>query len=261
MLTILSLNINDFGGKNDHLMEYTKLNWQKREVIDWVAWRKMVNKEPAVSAILQYIKEENPDIAFIQEFEVNNCLESKSFVAKMEEMGYRMLNSIPTFKASISVVFAKIECVLLDSPNTLNLRSYAVQIGDVIVYGVHVPPKGRDRIVTFWDEIDCFYRRHQKENVLLLGDFNTVNAINMERYRQLLAGGAVDVWLKKGYADDVPTCGNLRMDIAVASPMLLPRVSDITICSRLLNKGMTDHAALIVDIEENEEATAAWHDK
>ena len=244
MLTILNLNVNDFGGISHHIMEYRKLNNQGKEVIDWVSWKNVDKKAPFLS-ILNYIEKTYPSIVILQEFEVNNSKEPKMLIEQLSKYGYKMISNIPSYKASITVVFAKSKCMPMNNPNTLNYRSYTFKVGDIIIYGTHVPPTGKDRIKVFWDEIDNFYNRYREEKMLLIGDFNTINKENMERYKQLLNAGCIE----KGYSDDIPTCGKNRMDIAMVSSKLLPFVSNITICPSLLYKGMTDHAAVILNID------------
>ncbi len=254
MLSILSLNVNDFGGINNHLMEYKKLKRNGDKVTDWETWSESVDKNSSYIAILRYIRKVNPSILILQEFEVNNSDEPKKFAKQLSEDGYKMISEIPEFKASITAVFVKSEYEYerMNNPNTLNLRSCAFRVGDIIIYGTHVPPRdkprGESRIQKFWNEIETFYKEFGDEKMLLIGDFNIINEENRKRYESLLHTGCVDVWLEKGYAESTPTCGNMRIDIATASPKLLPFVTDITICPSLLYKGITDHAALIVDI-------------
>lgn len=246
MLSVLSLNINDFGGINNHLMEYKKSN----NLIDWEMWRESVDKNRCYIAILRYIRKVNPSILILQEFEVNNSDEPKEFAKQLSKDGYEMISEIPECRASITAVFvkSKYELEVKPNPNTLSARSCAFQVEDIIIYGTHVPPKDNSRIKIFWDEIEAFYKEFSKKKTLLIGDFNIINEENRKRYESLLRTGCVDVWLKKGYADETPTCGDKRIDIAIASPELFPLITDITICPSLLYKGMTDHAALIVDI-------------
>lgn len=254
MFSVLSLNINDFGGINHHLMEYKRLNWKGDEVTDWDTWKKCVDKKGTCNAILHYIKKLNPSILVLQEFEVNNSVESKQFANQLCNDSYEMISNMPKYKASITAVFAKsvikskCKFEFLDNPNTLDGRSCAFQVNDIIIYGTHVPPKGDTRIQTFWGEIKTFYKKYADKKMLLIGDFNTINEGNRELYNDLLHVGGCDIWLQKGYEDSRPTCGDKRIDIAIASPNLLPLVTDITICPSLLYKGITDHAALIVDI-------------
>jgi len=250
MFSILSLNVNDFGGIDHHLMEYKKLNWQGKEVTDWLSWKESVDKKIPLLAILDYMKKVSPSILILQEFEVNNSDESKEFIEQLTKYNYSLISNIPSYKASVTAVFVKSEykTKTMVNPNTLDGRSYTFRIEDVIIHGTHVPSKGNERVQTFWDEIETFYKKFCKEKVLLIGDFNTINAENMKRYKQLLNIGGIDVWIEKGYADNIPTCGNIRMDMAIVSPELLPYVTDITICSSLLYKGMTNHTALMVDI-------------
>lgn len=39
-MLIISLNINDFGGVNEQLANYRKINYYGRTVTDWDFWRK-----------------------------------------------------------------------------------------------------------------------------------------------------------------------------------------------------------------------------
>ena len=248
MLSVLSLNINDFGGINNHLMEYKKLNQNGDKVTDWETWRESVDKNSSYIAILRYIRKVSPSVLILQEFEVNNSDEPKEFSKQLCKDGYKMISEIPKFRASVTAVFVKSKHERMNNPNTLYGRSCAFRVEDIIIYGVHVPPSGKSRIQTFWNEIETFYKEFSDEKTLLIGDFNIIHEDNMKRYKSLLHTGCVDVWLEKGYAENTPTCGNTRIDIAIASPKLVPFVTDITICPSLLYKGITDHAALIVDI-------------
>jgi len=258
MMTILSLNINDFGGLDHHLQECKKVGYNGRESTDWKYWRDFVDKKGPAAAVLEYIQKNNPSIIFLQEFEVNNSVEPKDFVQQLKVFGYRMLNSMPAYPASITVAFARndISVDMVTNPNTLCLRSCALQIGNTIILGTHVPPKNIDskRIQTFWDELNVFYTKHSRNSgkVLIVGDMNTMNLQNRERYWQLLNEGAVDLWLNAGYADDVPTCGENRIDLAIASPALLPLVREVIVDPMLVNLEVADHAAVIVEMEEDE---------
>lgn len=247
MFSILSLNVNDFGGIRYHLQEYKNEFGPRRY---WDLW-KQLDKSTHFLSILSYIKKVSPSIVILYEFEVNNSEESQFFITDLSNCGFEMISNIPKYKASVTAVFVRSEFIRIPNPNTLDARSYAFKVGNIIIYGTHVPPKGKDRITQFWDEIDNFYKKYCKEKILLIGDFNTINPENMKRYKQLLNVGGVDVWLEKGYPDNTPTCGTNRLDIVIASPALFPFVTDITVCPSLLYKGMTDHAALIVDIDMN----------
>lgn len=53
-MRILSININDFGGLENHLMEHKKYNaWVGRECIDWKYWS-TIDKEGVTSLIYHY---------------------------------------------------------------------------------------------------------------------------------------------------------------------------------------------------------------
>ncbi len=251
MLSVVSLNLNDFGGIKYHLMECKKTNRNGDEVIDWDTWKECVDKQKPCNAILRYIRKIYPSILVLQEFEVNNSVEPEQFAKQLSKDSYEMISNMPEHKASITAVFVKSDikskCELLENPNFLSGRSCAFRVEDTIIYGTHVPRKGKSRIQIFWNEIETFYKDYADEKTLLIGDFNTINEDNRKRYKDLLHAG-YDIWIEKGYDGSMPTCGDMRIDIAIASPKLLPLVTDITICPSLLYKGMTDHAALIVEI-------------
>lgn len=69
---------------------------------------------------------------------------------------------------------------------------------------------------------------------------------------RLLDKGAVDLWIAAGNDENTPTEAQYqgRLDYAIASPSLASKIENIEIDPFLMNAGITDHAAVIVDINE-----------
>ena len=67
---------------------------------------------------------------------------------------------------------------------------------------------------------------------------------------RLLDEGAVDLWIAAGNDEDTPTEAQFggRIDYAIASPSLAKKVEKIEIDPFPMNEGISDHAAIIVDI-------------
>ena len=90
------------------------------------------------------------------------------------------------------------------------------------------------------------------KDFLLIGDLNANDPTrgNKQMVNRLLDEGAVDLWTAAGGDEHTPTEAQYqgRLDYAIASPSLAKKVENIEIDSFLLNEGITDHAAVIVDI-------------
>lgn len=53
----MSINMNDFGGKNEHLMNHRYFNNRDRKYqIDWKYWAKQVKKDETWNSLKEYIK-------------------------------------------------------------------------------------------------------------------------------------------------------------------------------------------------------------
>ena len=65
---ILSVNINDFGGKTGHLMNHRYFNnLDRRNHIDWKYWAKQFDKTEVWEGWKHYIERKNPDILILEE--------------------------------------------------------------------------------------------------------------------------------------------------------------------------------------------------
>ena len=87
-MLITSLNINDFGGTNEHLANYRKTNYYGKEVIDWSSWKK-IEKTIVIDKLKDIIRAKSPSIFIVQEFELNNSNDPMSFIKWMGIMGIK----------------------------------------------------------------------------------------------------------------------------------------------------------------------------
>lgn len=236
-MKVLSLNVNDFGGM-ECLQAYSG---QHR----WAAWR-AIDKTPAADAVLAYIQGQAPDVAVLQEVELNTAAVNR-FIRQMEDLGYGSVPLVPhSYKhPSVTLLFSKLPYKPLPNPHQRGLRAGVIRVADCIVYGVHVPWGD----MAFWDELTEFYQAHRDERLLMVGDFNVYKegTAAKEKYRALLSLGARDAWTEKGYPHETPTFHKgTRIDYAILSPLI--KDWDIQTDPALMNENQTDHAALIVTI-------------
>lgn len=239
-MKIMSLNVNDLGGLY-HLEDFKK---HERGYDEWDA----IDKSKNMEKILAYIQQEAPDIVVLQEFELGTKYEN-IFLDKMQSIGFEC---VPMQKGtlrrpSVTIVFVKSDLPYesLKNPHKRNLRANVIKLKEVIIYGVHIPYN-----LDFWDELIAFYRQNKKEKLLIIGDLNVYES-GTDRYKKLLElkeDGAVDAWVEMGYPPESPTYRNSRIDYAIISPLLRDDLADVTIDPRLQYKGITDHAALIVEM-------------
>ena len=78
-MKVLSLNINNFGGRDSYkplLKDYNNSLEFRKAVI---SWRDSSNHYKNASCVLNLIREKNPDIVFLQEFDVTSDVYIKFF--------------------------------------------------------------------------------------------------------------------------------------------------------------------------------------
>lgn len=250
-LRIISLNVNDFGGQLDHLMEHKN----KDGNIDWEYWNN-IDKSKQINKIISFIQEENPDIIFFQEFEVNNSKDVADFIMQLQHEGYVMKGNLQKdVKASMTVCFVQSSLLKESLAEEVDLsdkmqkeeyrsgRDYRIKIADSVLWGVHVPPRYDKK---YWDKLikTC----ELLPNVVLLGDFNTFSYANSkENTREfeelLLRCQKKDIWNASANSE-VSTCGDQVLDHVVASESSLRSIYDM----KIIHNTFSDHAALIVDM-------------
>ena len=243
-MLIMSLNVNDFGGKYSHLEEY-KSTFGRDYLQEW----DRVDKKEFVSHTLELVQVKKPDIIAIQEFDIRSEA-GKAFIDGMENLGYVIESEKPTTaRPSMTVLFIQGTLVYtkLKSPHDRNLRACVVKIDDYVILGEHVPPK-YDK--NYWDELTKFF--HDNDKVILIGDLNTINDNNLQRYKQLLENNVTDAWSIAGKDEDgTTTDGAGRLDyILLSSTIPQDHIETIEIIRTPLDMDFSDHAALaaVIDI-------------
>lgn len=202
-MKIISLNVNDFGGCMEHLEEYKK-RYGYQAIRKW----DFLDKKENVQGIFEFIEKTTPEIIVLQEFDINST-EAKLFTAKLEKLGYKLKSEFPSTRPSMTVMFVKnisykeIRTCHIER----NLRAYAIEVEDYIIYGTHVPPK-YDNV--FWDEIEDLWSVYEKHKLVMIGDMNTINFHNNKRLNQLLLK-AIDVWNAKGNVEKISVAGDYAL--------------------------------------------------
>lgn len=242
-MRVLTLNVNCFGGKEFYREEFKEM-YGRRHIYEWDKIPKKINWE----GVLNVIEKESPDIVCMQEFDVNSK-EAQEFI---EKINYDVKYEIPEIKRpSMTVMFIKkgLSHKYIANPHERNLRAYAIDVNDVIVYGTHVPPSYDDN---FWNEMDKMYMNHAEKKLVFIGDFNTVNYRNMNRLNSLLQNDLVDAWTYMGKSPDESTVDSdgMRLDYILVSYNVKCSIKDIRIIPEPLDKHFTDHKAIVVDIEK-----------
>ena len=107
-MRILSININDFGGLENHLMEHKKYNaWVGRECIDWKYWS-AIDKDVVFNKFLNYIEDKQPDVLIVNEMIVGP-LERIDFISKIRyitDIAIQTDKSIPIITSRASTAFS-----------------------------------------------------------------------------------------------------------------------------------------------------------
>lgn len=236
-MKIISLNINDFGGPCEHLEEYKKRFRGSQGIQKWDS----VDKQLNVEGIFSFLNEINPDIIIMQEFDINsseakyfnNLMESKEgYILKAEKTAYK--------RPSLTVFYVKdsLKCTYVSVGHTKNGRAYAIGVGEVMIYGTHIPPKYDKQ---FWLELHSFAKEYEDKKYVLIGDFNTINRKNMDELQKIL-NNSIDVWAKKGNNEKISLAG----DYAIISKKWDIETVDIKINNDICN--YTDHPAIILSL-------------
>lgn len=250
---IMSVNINDLGGKTRHLMNHRYFNNRdRRSHIDWEYWATHIDKTKVWEGLKRYIERKNPDLLILEEMLIS-CYERIDFIAELEEMGYNFVEeSLPERgNYSLTMTFYKEgNPEYLNSPgNYRENRSVICKYGNTMICGSHFPCESDEVfLMHMWD----FVIAHLGEDFLLIGDLNANDPTrgNKQMISRILDEGAVDLWTAAGNDEHTPTEAQYqgRLDYAIASPSLAKKVENIEIDPFLMNEGITDHAAVIVDI-------------
>lgn len=183
-MKILNININDFGGPENHREDFKNKLGNGKYIQEW----DKLDKKETINSFISKIDEYKPDIIIIQEYDINSKECREIFEPLMVEKGY-ILKSVSVKskkRPSMTVFFVKngLGDEDISTGHDRNARAYAIQVNDLVIYGTHVPPSGT--VESFWKEINNFVQRFKNNKLLLIGDFNTVNFKNNKALDNLL---------------------------------------------------------------------------
>ena len=200
----------------------------------------------------EYILEKKPDIFVIEEMLISEY-EKIDFLGDLAEIGFSYLEECLPEKGNYSLTmtfYKEGNPKYVSSPgNYRENRSVICKDRDLTICGSHFPCESDE---VFLEHMECFIVTHLGEDFLLIGDLNANDPTkeNKQMVNRLLDEGAVDLWTAAGNDEHTPTEAKhqVRLDYAIASPSLAKKVENIEIDPFLMNEGITDHAAVIVDI-------------
>lgn len=232
-MKIISINVNDFGGRHQHREEY-KEKFGAQGIQKWDE----IDKKNNIDGILSFFLLTKPDVIVMQEFDINSN-EAKNFNIKMTSNGYLLESENVIYKRpSMTVFYVKksLEHTYISVGHTKNGRAYAIKVEDLIIYGTHVPPKYDAK---FWNEIHNFVEEYKDEKYILIGDYNTINCYNMRELKKLLKS-SIDIWKEKDKTGIISVAG----DYAIISKKC--DIEKISIDKKEDMNQYTDHPAVIV---------------
>lgn len=250
---IMAINANDFGGKTRHLMRHQYFSNRDRKChIDWRYWAKQVDKTKTWTGLKKYIWKKMPDILVVEEMLVSSY-ENIDFIGELAEMGYSYVEECLPERGNYSLTmtfYREGNPEYVGSPgNYRKNRSVICKDDDLMICGSHFPSESDE---VFLKHMADYVKAHLGEDFLLIGDLNANDPTrgNKQMVNELLDEGAVDLWTAAGNDKQTPTEAQYlgRLDYAIASPSLAKKVQSIEIDPFLMNEGISDHAAIIVDI-------------
>lgn len=262
-MKILSLNLNDFGGNNDHLFEHKTFNtYLGKECIDWKYWRQCVDKKTTIDKIREKVTSINPDVLIFQEYEINNSPEPMSYLDFLKEEYEIVFNSDIKESATIILIKKEITFSCLPNPNACRKPDHAccISVNNTIVYGIHVPD---DQFLSITKK---YAGDHKDEDLLIIGDFNVnrekKNLQDTQIFESMLhETGMKDTWLEKclngniSRTNETPTyiCPQKpevrnRIDYALTTTSLYNKVKNIDILEGCIEAGLSDHNPILIEI-------------
>lgn len=263
-MKVLSVNVNNFGGVSAKpLLSNYKLHNGKNDFSRWnsavATWRNenkiCIAKNVASIVNLAY----DFDVVFLHEVDTN-C-ESWELLQKMmgEKFELKPANGVDVelYKKgskSISCLFLKKEMVFeYEKSNVLgegNQRNIEIKIADTYVIGLHMSYDISDWVKV----IERFrYLKNKDERVILIGDLNVfdIGTDRRKKFDELINEGAIDIWLKQGERNDVPTANtNKRIDYALTTQSVYEKGVVEIILSYVRREKITDHSAIAVIYNE-----------
>lgn len=252
MKRIMSINMNDLGGRTNHLMNHRYFNNRDRKYhIDWKNWATL-DKTETWEKMKEYIVVQKPDILIAEEMIVSRH-ETTDYIRELEEMGYSCAEeSLPERgDFSLTMMFYRDSAPeYINSPgNYREYRSVVCKDDDLLICGSRFPSESDE---VFLEHMRKYVTANLGGDFLLIGDLNANDPTrgNKKMVNDLLDVGAIDLWTAAGNAENTPTEAKYqkRLDYAIASPSLSKKVQNIQIDPFPMEAEITDHAAVIVDI-------------
>ena len=252
---IMAINMNDFGGRTEHLMRHRYFNNRDRRYhIDWKYWAREVEKRETWNGLLEYIFNKQPDLLVISEMLIS-CYEDIDFIGELENIGYAYLEECLPERGNYSLTmmfFRTGKPVYVNSPGKYRKnRSVICREGNMMICGSHFPYESDEVFLKYMEDF-VLDSLSLNRDFLLIGDLNASDPTkeNKKMVNKLLEAGAVDLWMAAGNDENTPTEAKYqgRLDYAIASPSFARRVKNVEIDPLLMNSGITDHAAIIVDV-------------
>ena len=143
-------------------------------------------------------------------------------------------------------------------------RCVAVKIGRITLLGVYFAVMEAKR--PLFQFLQGLPKALLKVETLLMGDFNTgcrywdegrMDLSLVEEFGKLIGGGWTDVWRARNpgvrewsWVEPWGRHVGYRLDHALVSPALLPRVTDVRYSHAERTAGVSDHSALILELAD-----------
>ncbi|UOB20902.1 hypothetical protein [Macrococcus armenti] len=259
-MKILSLNVNNFGGINNKPVLYDyhfgeKYNWVRfnRDVDNW-----RNNNETTILKNVEYIYDfsKKYDLIFFYEVDTN----SKSWYLLQDLMSKNSFEILlpnnqvrETFKKgrnSITCGFIKqnIEFIYGDNNFFNDYRSMEIIVNDVHFLALHMKAFKKD--LDKWDKVKNRFNLLKDKKLVILGDLNVFdkNDTNRRKFDELLASGAIDLWIKQGESNDSPTHKQSRIDYILSTEKIYNSGVKQSIIDKPRLEKWTDHCAVTLDI-------------
>ena len=206
------------------------------------------------NGLKEYILDKQPDLLFVEEMLIS-CYESIDFIGELKKIGYYYIEECLPEKGNYSLTmmfFRDGNPKYIHSPGKYREnRTVVCKENDLMICGSHFPYESDE---VFLNHMENFVVSYLKDDFLLVGDLNVNDQTkgNKKMINRLLDKGAVELWIAAGNDENTPTEAQYqgRLDYAIASPSLASKIENIEIDPFLMNAGITDHAAVIVDINE-----------
>ncbi|ABC22821.1 endonuclease/exonuclease/phosphatase family protein [Rhodospirillum rubrum] len=240
-----------------------KIGEKTPPLIRVVCWNILHGGGRRVDAILTRIVRHRPDVLILTEF--RNDASGQRLRAGLRDIGLWYEHFVPTHKTSNGVLIAARDYVDAVQPLDTTVRKPHLLLEGLVaglsVIGVYMP-MGEAK-TPYWEAVVAAARRREASPTLVIGDFNTGKHFIDEKGTSLVSApfmnrmeeaGFVDLWRARNPEGREFTWfshkGNgFRLDHAFASPSLAARVTDVFYSHAERLDRISDHSALILDIQ------------